>query len=801
MKFLFIIVKYFGFFLLFFVFIITISGLLLFIKKDDIWLSTKKQISVALKSSLEIESIRLSFPEHFPNLSLSLRNLKITDSLSHSEVLKIGNFKADIDLMSIILLKPKLYSILLQDANFQLVTDNEGLLNVSILNPNKTSIDVVDSITKPISLHFNIPLKKIVLQDVSFTFTNISQNQNIALKALDVEILVSQADNESKFSVDGLVYFRGLGFDTKLGYFLEDKTVDAHIIAKIPANDEKIVFMPSFVNIDGERYNVNGFLKPALYPDIELVIGTDQAVVPKVLTCLTQNVADQIKPYKVENTVHAVITISGPLYPDQDPKIDLRFWSENNKFTYKDLPFKVEKMRFEGIVCNHIDTNKVPGDPNTSFEIRNVKGKIGYGDLISNVKIVNLIDPKIDVKANLSINLAIIADSIPDLPFQDLKGFARLNIDYSGTIPEGKELSQIHKWKYDGNIDFEKIGFKAGGISYKDIHGKMMLHNDTVVIPKGFGFEIAGNKVVASGYVYKPIEYFLIPNTLLEVYLNVKSSYFNINNLMMKSEKKVSKAKSERSFKEVTKALQNMRFVIALDFKEAMFRKLKVENLHGEFNRKGGEMQLKNITLKTSGGSMAIDMKAGNLDTDLQNGTAVVKINNMDVKKLFYGMNNFDQNTVESRHLEGRFNANVTFATKFTEGYQILPSTMRGNLDFQLKNGHLKDFEPIQNVSKFIFKNRDFTDIRFERLSQKATLKGKTLQIADMKIQSNILTLFVNGSYSFDNKVDLKIRIPWVNFRSKASYLAAIEKDQTDAKALHIKAFTKNGKLNFGLGK
>jgi len=799
------ILRFAGYLIAFLFALLLISASILYANKDKLWVSTKERLAVALKSNVVIEAVELSFPLHFPDLALSVKNLSITDSASGSKVFHINKFHADIDFFSILKFSPRIKAVLIQDASLDLVADSFGLLNFSVLNASHDTT-ILNLESKPVSLHFTIPIDKIVLKNVAIHLLDTLNHKNIGLKALDVAIELMQKSGETNIDVNGRVYFDGLGFDTRLGYFLKNKTVEAHIQAKIPAGEEKIYFLPSYVVLDAETYNVSGYFKPDIYPDVNIIIQTDNAVVTKVLTCLSENVAKQIGDYQVSNTVHAIITIAGPLFPNQDPSIDLRFWSEANNFKYKNVPVTVEGINFEGIVCNHVNPNEKRGDPNTSFELRNVRGKIGFGELLANIKINDLINPTVDLNADLHIALADLANSIKGSPLQHLSGNANLNIFYNGKLPAGKELSLLPEWQYNGYLLFDNIAFKAGGIQYENINGKLNFRNDTLSLPKGFSFNIAGNKVRASGQIYKPVQHLIMPDTLLQAYLKLQSLHFDINKLMVKAENQSAVAvkkssKPQKPTQSVNSVLQNMQFVISLDFKEALFRKLKVRNLKGQLKRNGQNMELKNIYFGMTGGEIKVNMSATKLDTDQQAGSAKVSIRNIDVKKLFYGMDNFDQMVVTSTNLEGRFDADIVFATQFADGYSIIPRSMRGKIDFELRNGHLKNFEPLQNVSKFIFRNRDFTDISFSKLSQHATLYGKKLEISELKIESSVITLYVNGTYSFDNLVDLKIRVPWFNLKTNTKYLASLQKDPVHARAIHIRAYTKDGKLSFGLGK
>ena len=75
---------------------------------------------------------------------------------------------------------------------------------------------------------------------------------------------------------------------------------------------------------------------------------------------------------------------------------------------------------------------------------------------------------------------------------------------------------------------------------------------------------------------------------------------------------------------------------------------------------------------------------------------------------------------------------------------------MDGEIKVKLTEGHLLDFQPLQNISDYIFKNRDFKDISFSEINQTCKIKGFEMEIEEMEIASNVLNLFWKPS-SFDS--------------------------------------------------
>ena len=70
-------------------------------------------------------------------------------------------------------------------------------------------------------------------------------------------------------------------------------------------------------------------------------------------------------------------------------------------------------------------------------------------------------------------------------------------------------------------------------------------------------------------------------------------------------------------------------------------------------------------------------------------------------------------------------------------------------------------------IQKFVFKNRDFDNIQFAELKNKLTIKGTNITIPPMQIQSSVLSLYVEGLFTQDNKTDLSIRVPLSNLNKR----------------------------------
>ena len=93
---------------------------------------------------------------------------------------------------------------------------------------------------------------------------------------------------------------------------------------------------------------------------------------------------------------------------------------------------------------------------------------------------------------------------------------------------------------------------------------------------------------------------------------------------------------------------------------------------------------------------------------------------------------------------------------------------MKGMVNLNLDKVQIIDFKPLMTIQKLVFKNRDLNDVKFAPFRTQFVLQGEDVRVKRMKVESNVLYFFLDGTYSFGNKTDLSIQIPLNNLRRKA---------------------------------
>jgi hypothetical protein len=167
-----------------------------------------------------------------------------------------------------------------------------------------------------------------------------------------------------------------------------------------------------------------------------------------------------------------------------------------------------------------------------------------------------------------------------------------------------------------------------------------------------------------------------------------------------------------------------------------------------------------------SGGHIALKGSLLN-QTKFHQANLQVNMDNVNVSKVFADFNNFGQDGLTAQSIEGKLCADINASMELTNDGGVIPSTIVSQVNFSLKDGALNNYEPIKKLQRFVFKKRNFDNIRFAELKSKLEISNQEVKINRMEIQSTVMSLFVEGKYNKKGTTDLSIQIPLSNLKKR----------------------------------
>ena len=210
-----------------------------------------------------------------------------------------------------------------------------------------------------------------------------------------------------------------------------------------------------------------------------------------------------------------------------------------------------------------------------------------------------------------------------------------------------------------------------------------------------------------------------------------------------------------------------LEFDIALTMEQFQFRKFRASKFKGRLLLDNNILQVNPISMYVAEGTMKLNFSLKQVFDPISPLEIEAKLDNANIHELFLLFNNFNQKTIEAENLRGRISADVKFNANMDEDYTLLAPSMRGTLDCKIANGRLKNFEPMENMSNFLFKKRDFSDVEFAELNSNFSIAGTNMDISRMEIQSSVLSMFLEGRYSFTDSTSLSVQLPLSNLKKR----------------------------------
>lgn len=770
----------------------------------------KKEIADALIKNLNdnfdlaltVKEVDVSIFADFPQASVSLDNV-VLDTRLHAAsepLLKAEKVKVSFNLRKLLKKEFEINTVAIQTASINLVTNEDGTKNFEFKKKDSAA-------TTGAGLGFNI--QKISIDDTQFGFRNKARGQHIALN-LKKEVVKMERHSEGfDFKLKGEVEIGGLLFKPEKGAFLSKTSAKLNLEGSLfTVNKTCFIREPSYVEIEDIRYPANVFVNLGGEKSLALKISARGLPYHKGVKLVNMKISKLLSNYSISKPLDVDLLLCTSLGKRQDPVIVLKVKSEHNTVTIGNSKVTYEDVSFKGFILSLDSAMDKGNEEQAIVRFSQIKGSIYDVPFTASVRVKNFTEPEIAIRAALSIDAQKV--KLKASEEFDLKGHCIARVSYSGPASKiNRQEFLSHDMKLKASLSFKNFSYKQKHkSSVFTVNGKALVTNTSLLFDD-LVLKTNGGDVALKGKVDQFTPYVLGLGNDLNINLEAYTSQFDLNPFMKSGSKKgasgeVAQAKAQKAAKAQTQAVKQLNDESVFDFnvsfraKKMLIRKVVAEDVVMNLAYKNDLLNLRSVSMSTCGGKLKVSGTIRNLQ-EIRVG---IGADNINVTTLFEQFENFGQQAIQSKHLKGNISLDAVFNAELDEKMEIVPYTMLGDVNLKLKEGHLLEYEPLQNVSNFIFHNRDFNDITFSEINERFHIKGYEMRIDELEIASNILNLFVSGTYNFKSQSNINLVIPWNNLKKrgrhyipKASGLAA-----EDAKGLKLNYSGEPKKMKLSLG-
>ncbi len=228
--------------------------------------------------------------------------------------------------------------------------------------------------------------------------------------------------------------------------------------------------------------------------------------------------------------------------------------------------------------------------------------------------------------------------------------------------------------------------------------------------------------------------------------------------------------------------------------------KFRASNAMANLSFNGDTWEIQKAYLQHADGSLDLKAKVHQVSDVLNQANIQVNLQHMNVRKLFYAFNNFGQTSITYNNINGMMTAKANIDADINRSGKLVPSTINGKMEFFLKDASLINFKPILGIQKFVLKNRDLNNIQFAEVSDTFDIKNGDIYIHRMPVISSALTMYIEGVYSFADRTDILIQIPFSSLKSNPDDFRSIDKNAKPGSSVNLRARTgSDGQVKIGL--
>ncbi len=745
--------------------------------------------------TIQVEKTKISLFENWPNATVEAFQVNAASDLADKSapaMFQAQSISFSLNLPKLLAKKFVIHSFSLKNGSISLVKSKTGATNFKLLQP-------ADTIKHASAVEFDI--HKISLKDVRFNFVNEEADKHIGILFRSNVIRVNQEDKLISAVITGNVQIEELLFKRSKGAFLKNTEATLYLNTLIyPLRKSFFVDETSFAVIDEEKYSLVSFVKLMDEKKLTLKIKTPAADFKKGLRLMNSKIKHDLAKISVTGPVAIDATIIAAIGTSQEPQLYVTFRGSDNNLMIGNTKIPYEHVTFNGHLRS-IDSTRTQGDMATAvLMFKNINGRVYDFPFTADIMIKNFKDPNITINGKLVIE----GENIKSKPGKDfiLNGFCFADIHYKGDVSHlnNKDFLE-HPQHLSLRMQFKKFSYQtAADQPVYTISGTAEGLNKDIAF-KALKLETVGGEFAIDGTATDFVPYVFGLKEGFKASIQAATNEFDLTPLIAKSFQTSEKTATAKkvSKQDVKDAMYGpFSFNIQMNAKKLVIRNLVAENASVEMNYANKSINITKLMMNACNGTLSATGTLHNFSA-IQ---AHVAIKDMQVNTMFEQFENFGQSTISSKKLQGTISLTADVKTRFNEKFQLQAPELEGEVKLKLTDGHLMNFEPLQNISNFIFRKRDFADISFSEINQTFHIKGTEMNIKNLEIASSVLTLYIDGIYNFSGQTDLNLRIPFNNLKKRdKDYIPTnLGKEGREAKALLLNAHGLPNKIKISLG-
>jgi hypothetical protein len=749
--------KYFGIFILVILVILIITP---FLFKGKITSLIKEEIDKNVKARVEFSGVSLSLLRNFPDLTVSIKNLKVIgiEDFEQDTLVSMNNFRLTLELMSVIKGDAIGVKSILLDSPVLLakvIADGQANWDIMIETEEEEVIVAEEESALVVKLkNFVIKNGKVVYDDASMAVYVCVDEFNAKMKGdLTLDVTTLEIDATSgKFDFD----YEGMRYINKA-------RLDIQTLLDFDLNRLKFDFKDAHAMLNALELGFDGWFEmPESDINFDLTFYSKKAEFKTILSLVPAIYMTDFESLKTSGNLSLKGFAKGTYGETTLPDVGLDLLVENGMFQYPDLPASVNNVN---VAMNlfYDGTN----DDRTTVDISKFHFEMAGNPFDFTLSVRNPMTT-MNVKGNAlgKINFANVLQVVP-LEGMNLKGLLDANLSFNGNVAD-LEAGKYEDFNARGLMSLTGFEFESPDLPQKFfIHDARMEFSPRFVELNTFDSRIGESDLKMNGRLENFIPY-VFSDQVLKGNLTFTSNLLNLNELM--TDDAPVEESTDTIPLSVIEVPANIDFTLASNIGQIKYDNLDIRDARGVIRVIEGKILLENMGMKMLQGDMLMSGEYNTQDMTNPFVDFALDIVNFDIPATFDAFVTVQKLAPIAKGLSGAFSTKMKFNSKLGEDMMPVFSTINGFGNLSSSSVELVNVETFDKISNALKLDESKSNV-LNDINAKFTIKDGKVIVDPFNIKLRSINMLLGGEHSLDQSMNylLKLAVPRSEFGSAAN--------------------------------
>jgi hypothetical protein len=774
--------------------ILLLSGGLVYIFKDKIISTAISKVNKYLNTKVDINpKIELSLFDKFPQVAIGFKDVKIYESIPGSTNLlgKAEELYITFNFWNILNGKYIINKVYLENGEFNLRVNRNGENNYTILKKDSTQKNKAGA--------GGLDLTDIYIKNVLVKYLNESNEQYYEVLSHELKAGFTISDDKYIIKLSGPQLVNNIRVHD--GEYFKGKEIFISSNLEYDDKEKKLKILPTSIKVEQSEFKLEGSYAYKYKNLIDIKIDNEKGDIYTLLSLIPKKYYEAFSSYQSSGEIYFHATIKGAVSEKENAAITINFGCKEASFFHPDLKKKITSANLYGIFSNGEQRNAIT----SSLKLENIRFDFDEKMIQGNFLYRNFHNPYIAFDATGTVDATSVLDFYKIAGIKSASGTIDFDIEFKGLLEDLKTREGHNRIETGGEVSIKKLTCVPSEVNYKleNLNGTFLFNKNDIAVTD-LTAKVGKSDFLINGLLKNLFGAILLENGRMLTDVQVESNLLDIEELLSyRNQEKNDDGNPETpERKGVFPFLEKYITIVDVDVKKILYKKIILTNFRGALSFDQPLMKSDNISLQIAGGEIKLNSR---LDFESENKietTVRSTLTAINIDSLLYMFDNFGQEFITYKNLKGEFSGTVEAAFNWNSKGEIDTKSLVANIDGSILKGELNEFEPMQNLARFI-DAQELAHIKFSELKNKVFIENRKISFPEMQILSNVSDILIAGTHTLDSEMDYKLAIPLKNIKKpkidKDAAFGAIEQDNKKGSTLFltIKGTSNNYKIGY----